>query len=57
MSETSRGSRRARPPKPRPSDTPLAESVFTTPQDTHPASLILVAEDSRTQAEMIRLTL
>ena len=57
MSETRRGSRRARPAEPRPHDPPPAESALTTPQDTPPAPLVLVAEDSRTQAEMIRLTL
>ncbi|MFZ5853050.1 MAG: response regulator [Chloroflexota bacterium] len=57
MSETGRGSRRTRPAEPRPRDTRPPESALATTPDTRQAPLVLVAEDSRTQAEMIRLTL
>lgn len=57
MSETRRGSRRARPTEARSPDAPSADPVPTAPRNVPSSPLVLVAEDSRTQAEMIRLTL
>ena len=57
MSEATRGSRRARQTEPRSPEVSAADPASGAPQNGRPNPLILVAEDSRTQAEMIRLTL
>jgi PAS domain S-box-containing protein len=57
MSEATRGSGRGRQTELYSPKAPAADPALTAPQIARPASLILVAEDSRTQAEMIRLTL
>ncbi len=57
MSGAARGSRRARRTEPRSTDVAPTEPALTAPEVSGHTPLVLVAEDSRTQAEMIRLTL
>jgi len=57
MKDTRRASRRAGRAEPRATEVPPAEPALTAPKDARPAPRILVAEDSRTQARMIRLVL
>ncbi|MEX1170992.1 MAG: response regulator [Chloroflexota bacterium] len=57
MSGASPGNRRARPAKPRSPGIPPRGDASPASREPRPTPLILVAEDSSTQAEMIRLTL